>query len=62
MSKEIDLAEGIPNIIKFMEDNFKDEDGINKMTMLKTAATYYESVVTAESMRAMIIKSMGVIK
>lgn len=62
MSKEIEIAKKIPLLVEFMEDNFKDEDGINKMSILKTVATYYESLVTAESMRAMIIKSMGVIK
>lgn len=62
MSKDTELAKGIPPIIEFMEEAFAEEDGINKMALLKTAATYYESLVAAESMRALIIKSMGVIK
>jgi len=62
MSKEIDLSTKIPVIIKFMEDNFKDEDGINKTALLKTVTSYYESIVAAEATRAMIIKSIGILK
>jgi len=62
MSKELELAKKLPSLVEFMETSFKEEDGINKIAILKTVAAYYESLVTAESMRAMIIKSMGVIK
>jgi len=62
MSKELDLAEKLALLVEFMETSFKEEDGINKVAILKTVASYYESLVAAESMRAMIIKSMGAIK
>ena len=62
MSKEIDLSRKIPQLVKYMEDNFKDEDGINKITILKTTAAYYDSLVAAESMKAIIIKTMGNIR
>jgi len=62
MSKDKELAQKIPLLVEYMEDNFSDVDGINKMTILKATASYYESLVTAEIMRAMIIKSIGVIQ
>ena len=62
MSKEKQLAKKIIPIIDFMEDNFKDEDGINKLVLLKSVAAYYDNIVAAETMRTMIIKSWGSIK
>ena len=62
MSKEIKLANGIPTIIEFMEEAFIEEDGINKMTMLKTVAAYYENVVANEVLRNTVVKVLGNIK
>lgn len=62
MSKENNLAKEIPAIIEFMEEAFAEEDGINKIALLKTVTAYYESLVTTESMRAMIIQTFKAIK
>lgn len=62
MSKEKQLAKKILPIIDFMENNFKEEDGINKIVLLKSVAAYYDNLVAAETMRTMIIKSWGSIK
>ena len=59
MSKEFDLISKTPKIVEFMEREFGAEDGINKIAMLKLVANYYEHLVASESMRAIIIKTMG---
>lgn len=62
MSKEIDLSKKIPLIVEFVENTFKEEDGINKHLLLKSVASYYESLVAAETTRTMIIQAWGKIQ
>ena len=57
MSKELDLIEEITFIVDFLENRFPNMDGIDKTTILRTTATYYENLVTAEATRQLLIKT-----
>ena len=54
MSKEIELADHIHSLIYIMEDKFNNLSGVDKGTVLKSVASYYEHLITSEVMLATI--------
>ena len=62
MSKEIELADKVPEIVAFIEATHNDLDGIDKIVLLKSAVAFYDSVVAAEATRTMLIKTWENIK
>lgn len=52
------IPEHLAPLIEFMEENV-NLDGTYKIALLKTVAAYYESMVHAESMNAILMKTFS---
>ena len=52
------IPEHLAPLIEFMEENVS-LDGTYKIALLKTVAAYYESMVHAESMNAILMKTFS---
>ena len=52
------IPEHVQEVIKFMNENVP-LDGTYRIAVLKTAAAYFEAMVHAESMNAIIMKSFN---
>jgi hypothetical protein len=55
---DTEVSEEIAPLIKYIEEN-TTLDGTYRVALLKTVAAYYESLIHAESMNAILMKTFS---